>query len=432
VLNSLYFCKSVKKIALFNIISNKSNDKETFLWLNGNHHSASWCGLGVKDELIIGVQETNYLDQLQAFIDRNKGKYIFGAISFSVHTQLFKIADNRPSTDDFPLLHFFVPRSVFYRTGDQSAWELKSGNLNDLQHLLEKSNFQSFDDDSISSINWKPSITKKEYCETVEAIKEHIQQGDIYELNYCYSFEANDIKINPRNVYHNLNNLSRGSFSVFGLLGNTYIMSASPERFMQKKGAKLISQPIKGTKKRGNNEQDDRLYMHQLMTNEKERRENIMIVDLVRNDMSKLAKKGSVAVDELCAIYTFDTVHQMISTVSCELKEKISFTDILSALFPMGSMTGAPKKRALELIVEYEKNQRNLYSGSIGMIHPDGDFDWNVIIRTLFYDPATQKGSYSVGSAITYASSAEEEFEETLLKAKLLLDTFSINQSKSS
>ncbi|MDC1244897.1 anthranilate synthase component I family protein, partial [Crocinitomicaceae bacterium] len=198
----------------------------------------------------------------------------------------------------------------------------------------------------------------------------------------------------------------------------------SPERFIKKNGSNLLAQPIKGTARRGENDTEDKFLFKSLRNDPKERAENIMIVDLMRNDLSKVAEKNSVKVDELCEIYSFETVHQMISTVSCKVKKQYSFVDILKATFPMGSMTGAPKIRAMELIEKYEDFKRGLYSGSVGYIAPNGDFDFNVIIRTMIHNKNLKTLSCSVGSAITIKSDAEKEFEECQIKIKKMIDVF--------
>jgi para-aminobenzoate synthetase component I len=428
VLNSHYFCKSVKKNALSNNYSNKSSETESFLWLNGNHHSGSWLAVGIKKELVVDYYTDQCLEVLQQFIHNNKGQYIFGAIAFTLQEEIYNFPKDITQPKSFPVVHFFVPRSVFYKSTVNEGWKLVSGEEQDFSVVNELTDESCQSAIGPNTIYWHPTISKEEYIQTVDEIKSHIQLGDIYELNFCYAFETPMEKFNAIQLYQQLNALSRGSFSVFGKLGKNYVLSASPERFIQKTEKKMRSQPIKGTIKRGATEAEDNELRQQLKDDRKEKRENIMIVDLVRNDLSKVAKKGTVQVDELCAIYTFDTVHQMISTISCEVKDEVEFLAIIRALFPMGSMTGAPKKKALELIKRFEKTPRELYSGTIGMIHPNGDFDWNVVIRTLVYNVATKKATYSVGSAITYASNPELEYEETLLKAKLLFDLFNIKK----
>ena len=200
------------------------------------------------------------------------------------------------------------------------------------------------------------------------------------------------------------------------------IFSGSPERFLKKVGSKLISEPIKGTAKRGLTKTEDEELIKSLVSDPKERAENVMIVDLVRNDLSKIATKNSVQVEELCQIYSFETVHQMISRISCDIKESASFTEIIKATFPMGSMTGVPKIRAMELIEEHESFKRGVYSGSIGYIKPNGDFDFNVVIRSLVYNRKNNYLSCSVGGAITIQSDPEKEYEECLIKVKRILD----------
>jgi para-aminobenzoate synthetase component 1 len=195
----------------------------------------------------------------------------------------------------------------------------------------------------------------------------------------------------------------------------------SPERYLKKEGINILSQPIKGTSKRNiDNEEDDLLNITHLKTSEKERAENIMVVDLVRNDLSRICKEGTVKVDELCAVYSFPQVHQMISTISGILKDGIHWTDAIRQTFPMGSMTGVPKKKVMELIENYERSKRGLFSGSIGYVTPAGDFDFNVVIRSLLYNSTDKYLSFHTGSAITFSSDPETEYEECLLKAEAI------------
>jgi para-aminobenzoate synthetase component 1 len=257
----------------------------------------------------------------------------------------------------------------------------------------------------------------------VNFLKEHIQQGNIYEVNFCQEYYAENVDIPfELDAYFKLNQLTLAPNSAFMQWDEYMVLCGSPERFLKKGGTRLTSQPIKGTAARGENEQEDEANKKALFSDKKERSENIMIVDLVRNDLSRIAEPNSVQVDELCGIYTFETVHQMISTVSCEVKKDIQLTDILKATFPMGSMTGTPKLRAMELIEETESFKRGLYSGSIGYITPDGDFDLNVVIRSFLYNKNEKYLSCSVGSAITIKSDPEKEYEECQIKVKRLMD----------
>ncbi|MBL4592808.1 MAG: aminodeoxychorismate synthase component I, partial [Flavobacteriales bacterium] len=297
----------------------------------------------------------------------------------------------------------------------------------DVDELLVKIKSISYTQKEFSVIKIIQKTTKEDYLKNVKALKKHIQLGDIYEINYCQEYFADpdsyrDVKISPIDIYIKLNQKSPTPFSCFVKCEDKYLMSASPERFINKKGNKIISEPIKGTIKRGETEQEDEDLKEQLFNDSKERSENVMIVDLVRNDLSKIANDNSVKVDELCGIYTFPQVHQMISTVSAEVKENIDFDQIIKATFPMGSMTGAPKIRAMELIEKYEKTKRGLYSGTIGYIDDKGDFDFNVVIRSILYNKENNYLSFIVGGAITNQSDAEKEYDECLLKAKAMLE----------
>ncbi len=265
--------------------------------------------------------------------------------------------------------------------------------------------------------------TQSDYEATVRHIQQHIRQGDVYELNYCIEFFAEQANLDPLAAYRMLNNRSPMPFSVFMKQQDRYVLGASPERFLKKTGQTLISQPIKGTSRRGETPAADDILKEQLRRSEKEKAENLMIVDLVRNDLARSAETGSVQVDELFGIYTFRQVHQMISTVSATLRKGLPFTDVLRHAFPMGSMTGAPKIRAMQLIDELETSRRGLYSGAVGFITPNGDFDFNVVIRSILYNAQRRYASFSVGSAITYDADPAQEYAECMVKAQAMLQT---------
>jgi para-aminobenzoate synthetase component 1 len=271
----------------------------------------------------------------------------------------------------------------------------------------------------------KATVSKEEYIKKVNSLKQHIQHGDIYEINYCITFEANDVTINPLVIYKKLNAISNAPYSALVKFDSKYIISSSPELFLTKRGNTIITKPIKGTAKRSSNKQEDDIIKNELQSNLKERTENVMIVDVARNDLSRIAKKGTVVVNKLCDIESYQQVHQMVSTVSCELKENISFNDIIQATFPMASMTGAPKIKAMQLIDDYELYNRGPYSGTLGYIDENGDFDLSVLIRSIFYDEQKQYLSFTVGSAITAMCNAEDEYEECLLKAKAMKQVLS-------
>jgi len=267
----------------------------------------------------------------------------------------------------------------------------------------------------------KPKTSKECYIQKVNALKKQIQQGNIYEINYCIEFFADDVLIDPIGVFIKLQQLTRAPYCKLVKLNDDFIISASPELFLQKQGNTLHTKPIKGTIKRGKTVKEDDDLKFNLFNNIKERTENVMAVDVARNDLSMVAKKGTVSVNKLYNIESFETVHQMVSTVSCELKDEVNFETIINATFPMASMTGAPKHSAMKLIEEFEDFERNYYSGAMGLIDENGDFELSVIIRSIFYNQQTKRLSIAVGSAITHLCDAEKEYDECLLKANALL-----------
>lgn len=266
----------------------------------------------------------------------------------------------------------------------------------------------------------KASQTKDAYLEKIKQLKAHIQRGDIYEINYCLQFEAKDVSLDPITVYKCLHELGKAPYSMLLKLKGEYVLCESPELFLKKTGNRVESKPIKGTAKRGATTEEDNFLKDELQTSIKERTENVMAVDVARNDLSMLAAKGSVQVNKLYNIESFETVHQMVSTVRCDLKRDFSIEEILQATFPMASMTGAPKRRAMDFIEEYESFARGLYSGALG-ICKNGDFELAVVIRSIFYNAGSKHLRIAVGGAITYLSDAEKEYEECLLKASSML-----------
>lgn len=352
----------------------------------------------------------------------------FLSLSYDLKNTIEKIESGNSDGIKFPALTLYTPRYILIKKNNQISfgYQPKLDTLQDVKAIIDGLQAVAVIKAPISiPITIKARQTKEEYIQAIEKIKQHIAKGDIYELNYCTEFYAENAEINPIELYLKLNEITQTPFSGFYKNKNNYLLTASPERFMAKRGQQLLSQPIKGTAKRGQSADEDEQLKQALLTNEKERAENIMIVDLVRNDLSRSAKKGTVAVDELCGLYTFKQVHQLISSVSATLKDDIHFTDAIKHAFPMGSMTGAPKIRAMQLIEQYEKTKRGLYSGAIGYITPEGDFDLNVVIRSILYNQSTKYVSFMVGSAITINSNPEAEYEECLLKAKAMREVLS-------
>ena len=379
--------------------------------------------VGATQELRIKA-DTNALEQLQQFCDRNKG-WKFGYLSYDLKNETEELSSENNDGLAFPLLHFFSPRVVIETRATEHLLHFDEEQVGEAEAkaIYETAyNSQSALTARNSVTGIKNRITKEEYLSAFKALKSHISRGDVYEINFCQEFFSEHTEIDPAEMYARLNRLSEAPFAAFCRFDDHYLLSSSPERFLQKQGSTLISQPIKGTIRRAAGKAEDEQLKSQLRSDPKEQNENVMIVDLVRNDLSRIAKKGTVKVDELFGIYSFKQVHQMISTVSCGLKENTSFTDILRATFPMGSMTGAPKVRALQLIEQYESMKRGLYSGAVGYIDPDGDFDFSVVIRSILYNSANGYLSFMTGSAITSNADGEQEYAECLLKARAMFD----------
>ena len=387
-----------------------------FIW---QHHQVGLLlGLGQKDSF----ESTLEFDAaaFQDFSTRNKGNYIFGYLSFDLKNTFEQLSSNNPDALAFPLLHFWVPESLYqFKPSPTLIWGSESvQNQKQAETLL--ADFEK--KDVVLNASFEPRTSKAAYFEHFEQLKNAMQRGDIYEVNYCQEFAAPNCTINnPMGLFGRLHNEMKAPHAAYIQTPDHVVWCASPERFLQKTGAILRSEPIKGTAPRAKDPIEDQRLASELQNNPKERAENIMIVDLVRNDLSQIANKNSVGVDELCQIYSFETVHQMISKISCEIDPSVRLVDILKACFPMGSMTGAPKIAALQQIEKHEDFKRGLYSGSIGLIEPNGDFDFNVVIRSLLYNRKSNYLSCSVGSAITIGANAEDEYQECLLKAEKLI-----------
>lgn len=373
------------------------------------------------DEIIIPKGQFNS-EKTQAFLNKNKKSYIFGYLSYDIKSPETNFIPIKKDKRDFNDLHFFAANHVI-------IYNQKQGTYFGIYTKQELNNFltetRDLDDNyqSYPPIKLIAETDHQKYLTQLESIKNHIQFGNIYEMNYCVNFSAEYKDFAPLQTYKKLVQNAIPPFGAFVNTSDFCILSASPERFVRKTGSKLISQPIKGTAKRGKSEAEDKRIANTLKADQKERAENVMIVDLVRNDLSKIAKKNSVQVPELCEVYSFKTVHQLISTVTCEVPTNINFSDTLNALFPMGSMTGAPKIKAMEIIDEFENFSRGIYSGAIGYFDPNGNYDFNVVIRTIVQDKIKKTLSCSVGGAITIQSNPQKEYEECLLKLKAIEDS---------
>lgn len=360
--------------------------------------------------------------ELKSFYNLNR-QWMFGLLSYDLKNEVEHINSSNPDYLNFPGLFFFVPQYLIAVKDGQVELLIGEQHILDTIDRMETDGplVKNTDTSKEKGIHIQNRISKALYLKTVAALQQHISRGDIYEINFCQEFFAEHAAINPADIYQKLNKVSPTPFSGFFRIKDQYMLSASPERFLCKRGNKLISQPIKGTAKRSTDLKKDQLIKEELRRNAKEQAENVMIVDLVRNDLTKSAKKGSVKVEELFGIYGFPQVYQMISTVSCELDPEIHFIDAIKHTFPMGSMTGAPKVKAMELIEAYEFNKRGAYSGAFGYFTPEAEFDLNVIIRSILYDAKKQYLSFQVGGAITFAADPNAEYEECMLKASAII-----------
>jgi len=373
-----------------------------------------------------GGRGVDSFDLLKNFHNEKKD-WLFGFLTYDLKNETEDLSSKHFDGIELPDLHFFQPKIVIEFLKNEIKIHSKNKNaasvfkeINQTPSISKK----EFSKKKIKKGDIKNRISKKEYLKTLAKIKSHISKGDIYEMNFCQEFYIEDIDLDPYVLFEKFNTVGKAPFAAFYKFKNKYLLCASPERFLKKRDNTLLTQPIKGTIKRGTTPQKDEQLKQQLYNSPKDRSENVMIVDLVRNDLARSCKAGSVKVEELFGIYPFEQVHQMISTVVGELKDDIHFIDAIKNAYPMGSMTGAPKIRAMQLIEEFEKTKRGLYSGAVGYIKPNGDFDFNVVIRSMIYNKERKYLSYQTGGAIVFDSSPEGEYEECLLKAKGMMQTF--------
>lgn len=343
-----------------------------------------------------------------------EGKWAFGHLSYELQHKAHGISATKEEKIGFPLFNFFRPQIVLEINDDSVTVHAP-----DPERVWQSIHSYSLERQTTAHAVGpvKAAVSKEEYLQKIAALKEHIRRGDCYEINFCQEFTASPSHIDPYYSFEHLMAVSPTPFSAFYRLHDKYLLCASPERFLTKKEGRLFSQPIKGTAKRQHkSSEEDEALKQSLRQSQKDQSENVMVVDLVRNDLARVCREGSVRVDELFGVYTFPQVHQLISTVSGDLREDVPFSEMIAALFPMGSMTGAPKYRVMQLIQQYEPAARGIFSGSVGYFHPNGNFDFNVVIRSIMYNEAKSFLSYQVGSGITFYSDAEGEWDECMLK----------------
>ena len=373
------------------------------------------------------IEDHPSIDNIQKYINQNKSSYIFGFLSYDIKNEIESL--NSKNTDElkFPIAYFFVPKNVVKIENNSFSFiqgAQSKVNINFVSHFI--SNINRGIQKIKTPVQWTARTSKEKYLNVVSDIINEIKNGNIYEANYCQEYYAKNVFIeSPISCYDTLNSMSNAPFSSYiNIDDELFSFCGSPERYIKLEDNRLTSQPIKGTAPRSSSNVEDQKNINRLINSKKDQSENVMIVDLVRNDLSKIAKQNTVKVDELCGLYSFKTVHQLISTVSCEIDKSVDFKSILQATFPMGSMTGAPKLSAMNIIEEKEDFKRGLYSGSIGYIKPNGDFDFNVVIRSLLYNKKKKYLSCSVGGAITYDSDPKSEYDECQIKVGKLMSIF--------
>ena len=408
-------------------------EQKYFSFLNGNKYPALYDSFS--DILFVGRRSyvesnENSFAKLDQLIQQSDD-WLYGYFSYDLKNEIELLDSKNPISIPVNHLGFYVPEIVIHLNTNDIIIESFDDPDTIYQEIFSRIKPSKSPrrggagghEQSLGPLT--SSTSKRQYIDHVQKIKSAIVEGEFYEINYCIEFSTDAKSFNPLDCYLRLNALSPMPFSTFMRIGDVYLICASPERFIKKDSDTIISQPIKGTIRRSFDKKEDDALKATLKNSEKERAENLMIVDLVRNDLAKSAQAGSVRVDELFGIYTFKRVHQMISTVSAKHNQEISTTDIIKHAFPMGSMTGAPKVRVMQEIESLEHSARGLYSGAVGYFSPGQDFDFNVVIRSIIYNSETGKISFHVGSAITYDSDPEYEYNECLLKAESLLEVLS-------
>lgn len=369
-------------------------------------------------ECLLGAGATTAIEGLAQLEGVEKDRrWRFGHLAYNLKEELHGLFAAKEDAIGFPNLYFFEPQFVLYLKEQQLTIE-----ANDpaavWRQIQECTDLFS---PAQQAVHLAPVLSRADYLAAIRQLQQHIARGDCYEINYCQPFFATAPHMDPVALFYRLSQSSPAPFAALYRLNDRYLVSASPERFLNKTGNRLLAQPMKGTARRHPQApEQDAQSKKDLYQSAKERAENVMVVDLMRNDLAQVCAQGSVQVDELFGIYSFPQVHQMVSTISGEIAPGVGFTDLLRASFPMGSMTGAPKLRVMQLIDAYEVAARGIFSGSVGYFSPDGDFDFNVVIRSIMYHKTSGSVVCQVGSGITFYSNPEQEWEECLLKAAAL------------
>ena len=377
-----------------------------------------------KGRAVLGVGVLERVGEPRFETDGRAKDWLFGHLIYELKDQLEPLSSRHTDHAGLPLQGWFIPRWVVEWVDDDTLLHVFPGDEVAGLSFVE----ELFSDGAIAgplSIGpWDRHTSRDRYLEQAALLLRHIHRGDIYEVNYCIMRTCLRIGWDPFAAFDQLAERTQAPFAGFYRNDRNFALCASPERFLAFDGTRVIGQPMKGTRPRSADPKDDERSRNELAHDEKERSENIMALDVMRHDLSRIAASRSVEVEELCAVRSFPQVHQMVSTVSAHIGEGRTPADVLRASFPMASMTGAPKFRAMQLIDRAEDQARGLYSGSLGFFAPDGTGDFNVVIRTILYDEATGLASLSTGSALTAACDPAKEWEGCELKARSIISAF--------
>lgn len=382
----------------------------------------SLLAVKASDEFV-SHNETNTFQELEKFRARYPHQWMPGFFSYDLKNEIEDLQTSFPNLPGFPEAYFFIPSIILHFL--ESEVKIEAPDPENVYRDILQIQMDAADENGQEeeSICFQKRMSKTGYLTAFQHLLQHIQQGDIYEVNLCQEFYAEEVVLSPLTVYQRLNAVSPTPFSCFFKVKDKYILSASPERFLAKRGNTLISQPIKGTAPRGNTPAEDAAIIATLKSNPKEIAENVMIVDLVRNDLTRSAQEGTVKADKQLEVHTFQQVHQLVSTITCQKKNELSDIEAIRNTFPAGSMTGAPKINAMKLCDRYENSKRGIYAGAVGYFDPQGNFDFNVVIRSLLYNSKKRYLSFHTGGAITIDADPEKEYAECLLKASAILKT---------
>lgn len=374
-------------------------------WIKARRNNIElWDGNSVREAT------GNPWDELSRF--RNEyNDWLFGYLGYDLKNHVENLHSHNDELLEAPDLYFMIPQILIEIDAEGRTSFLKG----EPGEIVEKEFLPT-------QISIKPTkqVSEYEYIQKVEQAKRDIYEGRYYEINLSHPLEF-EMKGDSWDLYEAMKSAGPVPFGGYASVDDLAICCSSPERFLARSGKRVWSQPIKGTASRKAGEKGI-LDIEKLRQSEKERAENLMIVDLVRNDLSRVSEPQSVKVSNLFEIQSFETVHQMVSTVECTVPDDSDSIEIIKSCFPMGSMTGAPKIASMKAIEKYEDYKRGIYSGAMGYLTPEGDFDFNVIIRTAIVKD--EKLVYPVGGAITSDSDPESEWEETLVKARAITNIF--------